>query len=99
MQLAIIRALLVALADKLDREEPAEQIFWTTHTTLAFDRDMADVIHKIEENIGMNNIFRGFLVEVGIDHKQDSVSLASIKWVLNLFGFFRQDVYWNIHNR
>ena len=50
-----------------------------THGVLAFDRDIVQQAHKVEDKVGMDNIFKGFLVEVGIDPKQDSVAIASMK--------------------
>ena len=51
----------------MDRERPAGQIECVTHGVLAFDRDIVQEAHKVEDKVGMDNIFKGFLVEVGID--------------------------------
>ena len=82
----------------MDRERPAGQIECVTHGVLAFDRDIVQEAHKVEDKVGMDNIFKGFLVEVGIDPKQDSVAIASIKWMLALFGPDNLSKPWNYHN-
>ena len=84
----------------MDRERPAGQIACVTHGVLAFDRDIVQEAHKVEDKVqvGMDNIFKGFLVEVGIDPKQDSVAIASIKWMLALFGPDNLSKPWNYHN-
>ena len=51
----------------------------STHTVLRYDVDMASVVHSAEEKVGMKNIFRGFMIEVGIVPKHDSISLSSVK--------------------
>ena len=76
----------------------AGQIECVTHGVLAFDRDIGQEAHKVEDKVGMDNIFKGFLVEVGIDPKQDSVAIASIKWMLALFGPDNLSKPWNYHN-
>ena len=76
----------------------AGQIECVTHGVLAFDRDIVQEAHKVEDKVGMDNIFKGFLVEVGIDPKQDSVAIASIKWMLALFGPDNLSKPWNYHN-
>ena len=61
----------------MDQERPAGQIECVTHG--AFDRDIVQEAHKVEDKVGMDNIFKGFLGELGIDPKQDSVAIASMK--------------------
>lgn len=46
-----------ALATKMDCDTVAGQIFCHTHLALAFDRDMNDAVHKIEQSIGMKDIY------------------------------------------
>ena len=92
------KGIAVALANKMDRDVPAGQIECVTHGVLAFDRDIVQEAHKVEDKLGMENIFKGFLVEVGIDPKNDSVAIASIKWMLALFGPDNLAMPWNYHN-
>ena len=61
------KGLGAILADKMGCDEAAGQLFCSTHTTLAFDHDISAIINKIEQSIGMTNIFAGVLVDVSID--------------------------------
>ena len=92
------KRLGVVLADKMGRDEAAGQLFCSTHTTLAFDRDISLIINKIEQSIGMTNIFAGFLVDVSIDQRQETVSLSALSWALNLFGPEMLSKPWNYHS-
>ena len=47
-------------AQLLDRATPAGQLFCKTHTTLGFDRGIED-INKIESDVNIDNLFKGFL--------------------------------------
>ena len=47
--------------------------------------------------MGMDNIFKGFLVETNLDPKQDTVSLSAVTWILNLFGPDNVQKPWNYH--
>ena len=74
------------IAEKLGREDPAGQLFCNVHTTLGFDRSIKDVIHGVENEMGLKNIFLGFMLDVDIDQCKGSVSLQLLAWALNMFG-------------
>ena len=92
------KGLAQCVADKMEREVAAGQLFCGSHTNLAFDRTMSEVIHIIEDSMGMSNIFSGFLVDINIDQKQDTISLSAVSWMLNLFGPDMTQKPWNYHN-
>ena len=73
-------------AQLMGRENPAGQLFCNPHTTLGFDRAFQSVINKIEVDRGMQNIFKGFLLDVSIDQKSEVVSVTFVSWVVSLFG-------------
>ena len=50
------------LGETFHRKEIAGQIFCDSHTTLGFDKGIAKTIHTIENKMGMQNIFSGFLL-------------------------------------
>ena len=63
------KGLAAAVAEKFWRESPAEQIYCTTHTALGFDRAMEKVDNTVKTEIGMENLFQAFLIDVEIDSK------------------------------
>ena len=80
------KGIAAYLAVKHDLDEPAGQLYCDSHTTLGFDRSMSNIVKNIEEKMGQANIFSGFMLDVGLDKKQDTVSLSAVSWLLNLFG-------------
>ena len=85
------------LAEKLEREEPAGQIFCTAHTTLGFDHRIEQVINQIEVSMDMDNLFKGFLLDVNLNKNSETLSLTFLTWVLNLFGPSFIQKPWNYH--
>ena len=86
-------------AQLMERENPAGQLFCNPHTTLGFDRAFQSVINKIEVDRGMQNIFKGFLLDVSIDQKSEVVSVTFVSWVLSLFGPDLIQKPWNYNVR
>ena len=74
------------IAEKLGRDDPAGQLFCNVHTTLGFDRSIKDVIHDVENEMGLENIFLGFMLDVDLDQCKGTVSLRFLTWALNMFG-------------
>ena len=66
-----------ALATKMDRNEPAGQLFSGSHTSIAFDYTITDAVHKI------NKIC---IADVNINPKQNTVFLTAMTWILILLG-------------
>ena len=80
------KGLSKAIALKLDRDNPAGQLFCNVHTTLGFDRGIKDVIHDVETEMGLENIFLGFMLDIDLNQCKGTVSLEFLSWALNLFG-------------
>ena len=74
------KGLSTKLAEKFSREVEAGQIFCDTHTVLGFDRSMIKVINSIEENMGMQTLFKSFTGNVDIDQKKDTIAISTIYW-------------------
>ena len=86
-----------ATAQLMERDKPAGQLFCNPHTALGFDRGFESVVNKIEVHMGMENIFKGFLLDVSIDQNNEAVSLTFVSWVLSLFGPDLIQKPWNYH--
>ena len=82
------------IAGKLNIDTPAGQIFCNVHTTLGFDSEMKNIVNEVEANIGMQNIFSGFAMD--LDTK-GSITLNFVRWTLNLFGPDKIQKPWNLH--
>ena len=72
------------LAEAFHRKEIAGQIFCDSRTTLGFDKGIAKTIHTMENKMGIQNIFSGFLLDFDIDQRKDSVSISAISLCLSL---------------
>ena len=92
------KGLAAAVAEKFGRESPAGQIYCTTHTALGFDRAMEKVANAVETEIGMENLFQAFLIDVEIDSNHQSVSIGTLKWISSLFGPDLSSKPWNQSN-
>ncbi len=91
------KGVAAALAVTFDREEAAGQIFCDSHTTLGFDRGTSKVVNSIEGCMGMENIFNGFLLDVDIDQKKDTISMSTVSWSSSLFGPDNIQKPWNYY--
>ena len=47
---------------------------------------MEDVINVVEREMGLENIFQGFMLNVDVDRNKGTVSLSFVSWILSLFG-------------
>ena len=81
----------------LTREKPAGQLFCKPHTALVFDAGIQSVINEVETAMKMENIFKGFLLKIDVDQKNDSVSLTFVIWIFSLFGLDLIQKPWNYH--
>ena len=71
------------LAETFHRKEIAGQIFSDCH---GFHKGIVKTIHNTENKIGIQNIFSGFLLDINIDQRNNSVSISTLSWCLSLFG-------------
>ena len=91
------KGVAAATAQLMGRKDPAGQLFCNPHTALGFDRGFQSVINKIEVDMGMENIFNGFLLDVSIDQNSEAVSVTFVSWILSLFGLDLIQKPWNYH--
>ena len=91
------KGIAEACADLFDRPDVAGQLFCNSHTSLGFDSGIQNVINQVEIEMKMENIFKGFLLELNIDQKHESVSLTFVSWILALFGPDLIQKPWNYH--
>ena len=83
------------LAETFHRKEIAGQIFHNSDITLGFDKEIAKTIHTIENKMGMESIFSGFLLDIDID--QSLISISTVSWCLSLFGRENINKVWNYY--
>lgn len=69
------KGLATKSTEKMGREHPADQLFCNPHTAFRFDQGFEAIINTTEMEIGMDNIFSSFLLEVSIDHNNETISL------------------------
>ena len=62
------------LAEMYDLKKPAGQFFCGTHTTLGFSSVMNKVMRQVEEDMKMELVVRGFMVEMQVDSTNSSVA-------------------------
>ena len=91
------KGVAAATAQLMGRKDPAGQLFCNPHTALGFDSGFQSVINKIEVDMGMENIFNGFLLDVSIDQNSEAVSVTFVSWILSLFGPDLIQKPWNYH--
>ena len=58
------------LAEMYNLEKPAGQLFCGTHTTLGFSSAMNKVVRMLEAEMKMDQVLKGFMVELEIDTKK-----------------------------
>ena len=85
------------LANKTNRDDEAGQAFCDSHSSLGLASDISQCVNKLENEMGMSNIFSGFLVDVDIDQKYETVSLNAVHWSLNLLGPDMLQKAWNYY--
>ena len=86
------------VAERLEREIPAGQLFCNVHTSLGFDACIKKVINEVEQKMDMSALAKCFVLDISINQKSDTVSLLVIDWILNLFGPNLVQKPWNYHN-
>ena len=92
------KKLSANLAEKYEREVPAGQVFCTAHTASGFINSLNTSIAKIEQEMGMDNLFRSVLVNVVYEKKHGSVTAQCIYSLLALIDSEHSDMVWNYHS-
>ena len=72
------------LAEMYDLEEPAGQLFCGTHTTLGFSSAMNKVMRLLEADMKMEQILKGFMVDMDVDSENASIAGQAIDICLKL---------------
>ena len=67
------KGLADLLAEMYNLETPAGQLFCGTHTTLGFSSAMNKVVRMLEVEMKMEQVMKGFMVELEIDSKNGSL--------------------------
>ena len=65
-------------------EKPAGQLFCGTHTTLGFSSTMNKVVRMLEAEMKMDQVLKGFMVELEIDAKYSSLTGQALDMCLKL---------------
>ena len=65
-------------AGLLEHSSSAGQLFCNVHTSLGFDKGFEDIVNKIENGINMENIIRGFILDVTIDQSSETISFTFV---------------------
>lgn len=86
------------VANVMNRENAAGQLFCNPHTTLGYDRCIKKVIATIEQKMNVASLLNSFVLDININQESDTVSLTIISWMLNLFGPDMVQKPWNYYN-
>ena len=78
-----------------DLDHKTGQIFCTTHTNLGFARSMNSSVAMIENQIGVNNILGGFMVQIEHNSKNGSLAGQFVDCITRLVGMEMKHKPWN----
>ena len=78
-----------------DLDHKVGQIFCTTHTNLGFSRSMNSSVAMIEDQIGVNNILGGFMVQIEQNSKNGSLAGQFVDCITRLVGLELKHKPWN----
>ncbi len=68
------KGFALLLSDMYDLDKPAGQLFCGTHTTLGFSNVMNKVMKQVEGDMEMDQVLKGFMVDMEIHSKNTSVA-------------------------
>eukprot|EP00731_Ephydatia_muelleri_P017622 Em0010g720a len=83
------------LAEMYNLEKPAGQLFCGTHTTLGFSSAMNKVVRMLEAEMKMDQVLKGFMVELEIDTKDSSLEGQALDMCLKLVAPEYSHKPWN----
>ena len=83
------------LAEMYNLEKPAGQLFCGTHTTLGFSSAMNKVVRMLEAEMKMDQVLKGFMVELEIDTKNSSLEGQALDMCLKLVAPEYSHKPWN----
>ena len=81
-----------------DLEKPAGQIFCGSHTTLGFSSVMNKVMRQVEAEMKMEQVLKGFMVDMECHSKNPSVAGQALDMCLKLVGPEYAHKHWNLGN-
>ena len=82
-------------AEMYNLEKPAGQLFCGTHTTLGFSSAMNKVVRMLEAERKMDQVLKGFMVELEIDTKYSSLAGQALDMCLKLVAPEYSHKPWN----
>eukprot|EP00058_Branchiostoma_floridae_P018115 XP_002603604.1 hypothetical protein BRAFLDRAFT_93148 [Branchiostoma floridae] len=83
------------LAEMYDIEKPAGQLFCGTHTTLGFSSAMNKVMKIVEADMKMEQVLKGFMVDMEVESKNTSLAGQSLDMCLKLVAPEYSHKPWN----
>ena len=86
------------LAEMYDLEKPAGQIFCGSHTTLGFSYGMNKVMQQVEAEMKMEQVLKGFMVDMECHSKNTSVAGQALDMCLKLVAPEYAHKPWNRYN-
>ena len=87
------------LAELYDLDTQAGQIFCNTHTTLGFSSAMNKVMRTIESDMHLEEVVKGFMVNLDYDTKNSSVAGQSLDMMLRLVAPEYSHKPWSRHRQ
>ena len=81
-----------------DLEKPAGQIFCGSHTTLGFSSVMNKVMWQVEAEMKMEQVLKGFMVDMECHSKNTSVAGQALDMCLKLVASEYAHKPWNRYN-
>ena len=88
-----------SLADLYDLDTPVGQIFCNTHTTLGFSSGMNKVMRVVEAGMNLEDVTKGFMVDLDYDTKNSSVAGQALDMMLRLVAPEFSHKPWNRHKQ
>ena len=93
------KGFALLLSDMYDLDKPAGQLFCGTHTTLGFSNVMNKVMKQVEGDMKMDQVLKGFMVDMEIHSKNTSVAGQALDMCLKLVAPEYLDKQWNRYKK
>ena len=86
------------LSEMYNLDKPAGQLFCGSHTTLGFSSTMNKILRMVEADMKMEQVLKGFMVDLEIDTKNSSMAGQAIDISLKLVAPEYSHKPWNRHD-
>jgi hypothetical protein len=83
------------LAELYSLEQPAGQLFCSTHTTLGMSRGFNKVVRTVEADMELEKLVQTFMVDLDVDTKSSSVAGQALDMCLKLVAPEYSEKMWN----